>query len=109
MSFENHIIYGDGKEFMLNSRAEDAREERLQAQIQGLMNSLANSQQEVERLRSVPAPEVRLKFQNESVMGYGDPCVAVYVNGVQYDKVWAYISQEQGADGGWYNVIKFRR
>jgi hypothetical protein len=31
------------------------------------------------------------------------------VNGVQRDKVWAYIDREQGADGGWYQVVKFRR
>ena len=52
---------------------------------------------------------VELKFQNESGCGYFDPFVAVYVNGIQYDKVWAYIDREQGADGGWYSVVKFKR
>lgn len=52
---------------------------------------------------------VELTYQNESGCGYGDPFVAVMVNDVQYDKVWAYIDKEQGADGGWYNVVKFRR
>lgn len=60
-----------------------------------------------------PAPhgpeKVELVFQDESAMGYGDPFVAVYVNGVQHDKVWAYLDRAQGADGGWYSVIKFRR
>lgn len=53
--------------------------------------------------------KVELVFQDESSMGYADPFVAVYVNGVQQDKVWAYIDKQQGADGGWYPVIKFRR
>lgn len=53
--------------------------------------------------------KVELVFQNESGMGYSDPFVAVYVDGVQHDKVWAYIDKEQGADDGWYSVIKFRR
>lgn len=57
----------------------------------------------------VGQPTVELTFQNESGCGYSDPFVAVYVNGAQYDKVWAYIDKEQGADGGWYSVIKFRR
>lgn len=82
--------------------------ERLEAQLEGVMNCLASSQQEVERLRSLSS-KVELVFQNESGCGYSDPFVAVYVNGVQYDKVWAYIDRERGADGGWYSVIKFRR
>lgn len=54
-------------------------------------------------------PTVELMFQNENGTGTSDPFVAVYVNGVQYDKVWVYIDREQGADGGWYSVVKFRR
>jgi hypothetical protein len=52
---------------------------------------------------------ISLVFQNESACGYGDPFVAVFVNGIQHDKVWAYITQEQGTDGGWYSMVKFRR
>jgi hypothetical protein len=73
------------------------------------MNCLANTQQEVERLRVEKSPQVDLVFQDESGCGYSDPFVAVYVNGVQHDKVWAYIDREQGADGGWYRVVKFKR
>jgi hypothetical protein len=58
---------------------------------------------------TVAHPSVELVFQNESGMGYDKAFVAVMVNGVQHDKVWAYIDREQGADGGWYPVIKFRR
>jgi hypothetical protein len=54
-------------------------------------------------------PKVELVFQNESGCGYSDPFVAVMVNDVQRDKVWAYVGMEKGADGGWYNVVKFRR
>lgn len=57
----------------------------------------------------VGQPIVELTFQNENGVGTLDPFVAVYVNGVQHDKVWAYIDREQGADGGWYSVVKFRR
>jgi hypothetical protein len=57
----------------------------------------------------VSETKVELVYQNESGTGYADPFVEVVVNGVQYDKVWAYIDKAQGADGGWYNVIKFRR
>lgn len=57
----------------------------------------------------VGQPTVELQFQNESGMGYDKPFVVVFVNGVQYDKVWAYTDREQGADGGWYTVVKFRR
>lgn len=88
--------------------SEDTRSERLKAQLNGVMNCLANSQQEVERLRS-STPKVELVFQNESGCGYSDPFAAVMVDGVQHDKVWAYIDRAQGADGGWYSVVKFRR
>lgn len=54
-------------------------------------------------------PKIELVFQDESGCDYSNPFVAVYVNDVQYDKVWAYIDKERGADGGWYNVVKFRR
>lgn len=53
--------------------------------------------------------KVEMVYQNESVFGYGDPSVTLYVNDIQRDKVWAYIDKEQGADGGWYSVIRFRR
>lgn len=84
------------------------RSGRLQAQLGGVMNCLANSQQEVERLRSL-MPKIELVFQDESAIGYGDPSVTLYVDDVQRDKVWAYITKEKGADGGWYRVIKFKR
>jgi hypothetical protein len=84
-------------------------EVRARAQLDGVVNSLAKSQQEVERLRVEKSPSIELIFQNESGCGYGDPFVAVMVNGVQWDKVWAYVGLEQGADGGWYRVVKFRR
>ena len=69
--------------------------------------SKANEMSEPET--RVGEQRVQLDFQNESACGYGDPFVAVYVNGVQHDKVWAYLDREQGADGGWYQVVKFRR
>lgn len=53
--------------------------------------------------------KVELVFQNESGMGYSDPFVAVYVDDIQHDKVWAYTDKEQSADSGWYSVVKFRR
>lgn len=87
----------------------DAGEVRARAQLEGVMNCLAKTQQEVERLRAAKIPTVQLEFQNESAMGYGNPFVVVYVDGVQHDKVWAYLDFEQGADGGWYRVVKFRR
>jgi hypothetical protein len=52
---------------------------------------------------------VALEFQNENGTGTHSPFVAVYINDVQHDKVWAYIDREQGVDGGWYSVVKFRR
>jgi hypothetical protein len=53
--------------------------------------------------------KIELVFQDENGCGSSSPFVAVMVNGVQHDKVWAYIDKEQGADGGWYSVVKFRR
>lgn len=57
----------------------------------------------------VMQPTTELVFQDENGTGTQSPFVALYVDGVQRDKVWAYLDRAQGADGGWYSVIKFRR
>lgn len=58
---------------------------------------------------TVKQQKVEMVFQDESGIGMCNPFVTVFIDNVQHDKVWAYISREQGADGGWYPVIRFRR
>lgn len=58
---------------------------------------------------TVPNPSLEITFANGNVLNRDDAVLEIKKDGETLVAVVAVIGREQGADGSWYNVVKFER
>lgn len=57
----------------------------------------------------VQNPSVEVTFEDEGIMINHTASVRIYCAGQCVQIVEAFIDKGKGADGGWYNYVKFRK